>query len=109
MHGGRAIGGKARRLPSIRGEQFDLTSTCFETDEDRGPHELRRFGYSRGKRCDCRQVVIALIVTPQGFAPSYEVMGGGTADSTTLIGFPESMPAATWLPSGKGMGGNLGA
>jgi transposase len=42
---------------------------------------------SRDKRGDCRQVVIALIVTPEGFPLSYEVMGGGTADSTTLSGF----------------------
>jgi len=66
---------------------YDLTSTYFETDEDRGPDDLRQFGYSRDKRGDCRQVVIALIVTPEGFPLSYEVMGGGTADSTTLRGF----------------------
>ena len=66
---------------------YDLTSTDFETDEDRGPDDLRQFGYSRDKRGDCRQVVIALIVTPQGFPLSYEVMSGGTADSTTLSGF----------------------
>ena len=68
---------------------YDLTSTYFETDEDRGPDDLRQFGYSRDKRGDCRQVVIALIVTPEGFPLSYEVMGGGTADSTTLSGFLE--------------------
>jgi transposase len=66
---------------------YDLTSSYFETDEDRGPDDLRQFGYSRDKRGDCRQVVIALIVTPEGFPLSYEVMGGGTADSTTLSGF----------------------
>jgi Transposase DDE domain len=66
---------------------YDLTSTYFETDEERGPGDLRQFGYSRDKRGDCRQVVIALIVTPEGFPLSYEVMGGGTADSTTLSGF----------------------
>jgi transposase len=66
---------------------YDLTSTYFETDEDRGPDDLRQFGYSRDKRGDCRQLVIALIVTPEGFPLSYEVMGGGTADSTTLSGF----------------------
>jgi len=68
---------------------YDLTSTYFETDEDRGPDDLRQFGYSRDKRGDCRQVVIALIVTPEGFPLSYEVMRGDTADSTTLSGFLE--------------------
>ena len=66
---------------------YDLTSTYFETDEDRGPDDLRQYGYSRDKRGDCRQVVIALIVTPEGLPLSYEVMSGNTADSTTLSGF----------------------
>lgn len=66
---------------------YDLTSTYFETDEDRGPDDLRQYGYSRDKRGDCRQIVIALIVTPEGFPLSYEVMSGDTADSTTLSGF----------------------
>ena len=66
---------------------YDLTSTYFETDEDRGPEDLRQYGYSRDKRGDCRQVVIALIVTPEGFPLSYEVMSGDTADATTLSGF----------------------
>jgi hypothetical protein len=66
---------------------YDLTSTYFETDEDRGLEDLRQYGYSRDKRGDCRQVVIALIVTPEGFPLSYEVMSGDTADSTTLGGF----------------------
>ena len=66
---------------------YDLTSTYFETDVERGPDDLRQFGYSRDKRSDCRQVVIALIVTPEGFPLSYEVLAGNTADSTTLSDF----------------------
>lgn len=66
---------------------YDLTSTYFETDTERGPEDLRQFGYSRDKRGDCRQVVIALIVTPEGFPLSYEVLAGNTADSTTLSDF----------------------
>src|SRR6201986_657656 len=45
---------------------------------------LRRHGYSRDKRSDCVQVVIALIVTPEGFPLGYEVLPGNTADCTTL-------------------------
>jgi transposase len=63
---------------------YDLTSTYFETDVQRSETDLRQFGYSRDKRGDCRQVVIALIVTPEGFPLSYEVLSGNTADSTTL-------------------------
>jgi len=81
-----------RRWGELFGAQFDvllydLTSTYFETDVERGPEDLRQFGYSRDKRGDCRQVVIALIVTPEGFPLSYEVMSGNTADSTTLSDF----------------------
>ena len=66
---------------------YDLTSTYFETDTERSAEDLRQYGYSRDKRGDCRQVVIALIVTPEGFPLSYEVLAGNTADSTTLSGF----------------------
>jgi Transposase DDE domain len=64
---------------------YDLTSTYFESDP---PEEgKRRFGYSRDKRPDCVQVVIALIVTPQGFPLAYEIMAGNTSDKTTLADF----------------------
>ena len=68
---------------------YDLTSTYFESDP---PFEdKRRFGYSRDKRPDCVQVVIALIVTPEGFPLAYEVMPGDIADQTTLLGFLEKI------------------
>jgi hypothetical protein len=64
---------------------YDLTSAYFESDPpDAGK---RRFGHSRDKRPDCVQVVIALVVTPDGFPLAYEVMPGNTADKTTLRGF----------------------
>lgn len=66
---------------------YDLTSTYFESDPPVGEARLRRFGYSRDKRSDCVQVVIALIVTPDGFPLAYEVLPGDTADKTTLKGF----------------------
>ncbi|MCP4997621.1 MAG: IS1634 family transposase [Hyphomicrobiales bacterium] len=64
---------------------YDLTSTYFEADPP--ADGKRRFGYSRDKRPDCVQVVIALIVTPEGFPLAYEVMPGNTADNTTLADF----------------------
>jgi hypothetical protein len=61
---------------------YDLTSTYFECDPpDSGK---RRFGYSRDKRFDCVQVVIALVVTPEGFPLGYEVLAGNTIDNQTL-------------------------
>ena len=66
---------------------YDLTSTYFESDPPEQPNGLRRFGYSRDKRGDCVQVVIALIVTPEGFPLAYEVLAGNTTDKTTLRDF----------------------
>ena len=66
---------------------YDLTSTYFESDPPENTAGLRRFGYSRDKRQDCVQVVIALIVTPEGFPLAYEVLPGNTADKTTLKDF----------------------
>lgn len=65
---------------------YDLTSTYFESDPT-DQEGLRRYGYSRDKRPDCLQVVIALIVTPEGFPLAYEVMPGNTSDKTTLKDF----------------------
>lgn len=66
---------------------YDLTSTYFESDPPFDEEDKRKFGYSRDKRPDCVQVVIALIVTPEGFPLSYEVMPGNTSDKTTLGDF----------------------
>jgi hypothetical protein len=66
---------------------YDLTSTYFESEPPQNEKDKRRFGYSRDKRSDCVQVVIALIVTPQGFPLAYEVLAGNTADNTTLKEF----------------------
>ncbi|SRR6266446_6980319 len=66
---------------------YDLTSTCFECDAREGVGGKRRFGYSRDKRPDCVQVVIALVVTPEGFPLAYEVLPGNTSDKTTLRDF----------------------
>jgi transposase len=66
---------------------YDLTSTYFESNPPDDENDKRRFGYSRDKRSDCVQVVIALIVTPQGFPLAYEVLAGNTKDSSTLKEF----------------------
>jgi len=66
-----------------------LTSTYFESDPPFGEGDKRKYGYSRDKRPDCVQVVIALVVTPEGFALAYEVLAGNTSDKTTLRGFLE--------------------
>ena len=64
---------------------YDLTSTYFECDPPASGK--RRFGYSRDKRPDCVQVIIALVVTPDGLPLAYEVMQGNTSEKTTLKAF----------------------
>jgi hypothetical protein len=64
---------------------YDLTSTYFEVNAADLPEGTkRRHGYSRDKRPDCPQLVIALVVTPEGLPLAYEVLPGNTADSKTL-------------------------
>jgi transposase len=64
---------------------YDLTSTYFEGEMEQNPKARR--GYSRDGRPDCVQLVIALVVTPDGFPLAYEVMNGNTSEPTTLRTF----------------------
>jgi transposase len=64
---------------------YDLTSTYVEGEAELNPKAKR--GYSRDGRPDCKQIVLALVITPQGFPLAYEVMDGNTSDKTTLRGF----------------------
>ena len=66
---------------------YDLTSTYFESDPPFPEGDKRRHGYSRDHRGDCVQVIIALVVTPEGLPLAYEVLPGNTADNTTLKDF----------------------
>lgn len=66
---------------------YDLTSSYFESDPPFAEEDKRKFGYSRDKRSDCVQVVIALVVTPEGFPLAYEVLAGNTSDRKTLGDF----------------------
>ncbi len=67
---------------------YDLTSTYFESDPPvAGSESKKRFGYSRDKRSDCVQVVVALVLTPEGFPVAYEIYPGNTRDTATLEEF----------------------
>ena len=68
---------------------YDLTSTYFEGDMEEC--EKAKRGYSRDSRPDCAQVVIAPIVTPDGFPLAYEVMDGNTSEQKTLKPFLEQI------------------
>jgi hypothetical protein len=72
---------------------YDLTSTYFESPLPEDEADKRRYGYSRDKRSDCVQVVIALIVTPEGYPLAYEMLPGNTSDKTTLRGMLRKIEA----------------
>jgi hypothetical protein len=83
--------GRWKDLFGVRHEVllYDLTSTYVEGQAEEIPKA--QFGHSRDHRGDCRQVVIALVVTPEGFPLAYEVMPGNTSDKTTLQEFLEKI------------------
>jgi transposase len=96
-----------RRWAALFGVKFDvllydLTSTYFESDPPFPEDDKRRFGYSRDKRSDCVQVVIALIITPEGLPLTYEVLSGNTADKTTLRALLKKSRTNTARPIGSG-------
>jgi transposase len=77
----------ARRWQDLFGAKcdlllYDLTSTYFEGQA--GEVELARHGYSRDHRPDALQIILALVVTEEGFPLSYEIFEGNRADVTTL-------------------------
>ncbi|HEX2712371.1 MAG TPA: IS1634 family transposase [Candidatus Acidoferrales bacterium] len=71
---------------------YDLTSTYIEGEGEEIPKA--KYGYSRDQRFDCKQVVIALVITPEGFPLAYEVLEGNTSDRTTLRGFLEKIESS---------------
>jgi transposase len=72
---------------------YDLTSTYFESQPPFPEGDKRRYGYSRDKRFDCVQVVIALVVTPEGFPLGYEVLAGNTDERATLADWLQRIEA----------------
>jgi transposase len=61
---------------------YDITSTYFEGKAARNPQA--QHGYSRDHRPDCKQVLIGLVVTRDGYPLGYEVFAGNRNDGTTV-------------------------
>src|SRR5579862_9806844 len=61
---------------------YDLTSSYVEGGAEANP--MMRRGYSRDRRPDCEQPVIAPIVNNEGFPFSYETFDGNRADVSTM-------------------------
>ncbi len=70
---------------------YDVTSTYFEGEAEANPQARR--GYSRDHRPDRKQVLIALVVTFDGFPLGYEVFAGNTHDAKTLQTIVATMEA----------------
>jgi transposase len=67
----------------------DLTSSFFEGLAEE--NDLGARGYSRDHRADCKQVVLAMVVSPEGFPLWHEVFAGNTSDSTALPGIVDAV------------------
>ena len=61
---------------------YDITSTYFEGASAENP--TARFGYSRDRRSDCKQVLIALVVSREGMPLGYEQFAGNRTDGSTV-------------------------
>jgi hypothetical protein len=61
---------------------YDLTSSYFEGLAEE--NELAQRGYARDHRSDCKQIVIALIVTRDGFPLAHQTFAGNTRDLATV-------------------------
>jgi transposase len=68
---------------------YDITSTYFEGSAQANPQA--KFGYSRDKRSDCRQICIGLIVSEDGLPLGYEIFDGNRRDVTTVEEIVECM------------------
>ena len=60
---------------------YDLTTLRFESTHAEG---LRQFGYSKERRSDCTQVVLGLLVKPDGTPLGFEVYPGNTFEGKTV-------------------------
>lgn len=69
---------------------YDLTTLRFEsTRTDLG--KLRQFGYSKERRSDCTQVVLGLLVSPDGIPLGFEVYPGNTFEGATVADIVRKM------------------
>src|SRR5271167_719067 len=77
---------------------YDLTSTYFEGECARNGKAKR--GYSRDHRADCKQVVVGLVVSREGFPITHEVFAGNTQDRTTLAAMLDRLAERAGLRQG---------
>ena len=78
---------------------YDLTSTYFEGQCRRNDKAKR--GYSRDHRPDCKQVVVGLVVSREGFPITHEVFAGNAQDRTTLATMLDRLAERAGLAEGS--------
>ncbi len=78
---------------------YDLTSTYFEGQALANPKAKR--GYSRDKRPDCKQVVVALVVNRDGFPLAHEIFEGSRQDRKSLQDMLEVLDNRVGLQPGQ--------
>lgn len=61
---------------------YDVTTLYFETFEE---DELRKNGFSKDNKSQQPQILIALMVTKEGFPIAYEIFSGNTFEGHTII------------------------
>jgi hypothetical protein len=69
---------------------YDLTTLRFESTVN-VEGTLRRFGYSKEMRSDCTQVILGLMVTPEGVPLGFEVYPGNTFEGVTVNDIAKKM------------------
>jgi len=74
--------------PEVDVVLYDLTTLRFESTMAVG---LRQFGYSKERRSDCTQVVLGLLVKPDGVPVGFEVYPGNTFEGTTVADIVKKM------------------
>ncbi|MCG2740783.1 MAG: IS1634 family transposase, partial [Syntrophaceae bacterium] len=63
---------------------YDITSTYFEGDKSVLEDDIRKFGYNRDGKLDCRQIVIGIVMTREGIPLCHHVFPGNTVDKSTV-------------------------
>ncbi len=80
----------AKRFLSLHKEPvdlvfYDITSTYFEGDKSLQEDDIRKFGYNRDGKLDCRQIVIGIVMSREGIPLCHHVFPGNTADKSTVV------------------------
>jgi transposase len=97
----KALAEKERGLFDLDATVFlyDLTSHYFEGQAN-GIRKAKR-GHSRDKRPDCKQVVVGLVINPDGFPLAHEIFEGKTQDRQTLAAMLDLLDARVGLKKGQ--------